>query len=231
MATLDMIASKPPSGKGSCRMASPDRSIRDRIALTGQPCRVVAGPAAQLQDGAYARLAEPDQKRRGPYAFPVQIIDRLPPLPEELIPESSTCMGHVGGHAMRDFVRVDGAVVPVRASTMGHRPGRRPRRTAALAGAGMDVVILGRRGEVLRRAAEEINRERAAGGGEVSRRAASGGGLSGEVSWVRGDVSDPGDTAAAVEVIRERYPVVDVVVNNAGGGQVISVDGGARPPG
>ena len=74
---------------------------------------------------------------------------------------------------------------------------------AALAGAGMDVVILGRREEVLRRAAEEINRDRAAGGGEVS--------------WVRGDVSDPGDLAAAVEVVRGRYPVVDVVVNNAGG--------------
>ena len=90
---------------------------------------------------------------------------------------------------------------------------------AALAGAGMDVVILGRRAEVLRRAAEEINRERPAGGGEVSQRAAGGGrrGTQGEVSWVRGDVSDPGDAAAAVEVIRERYPVVDVVVNNAGG--------------
>ena len=74
---------------------------------------------------------------------------------------------------------------------------------AALAGAGMDVVILGRREEVLRRAAEEINRDRAAGGGEVS--------------WVRGDVSNRGDLAAAVEVIRGRYPVVDVVVNNAGG--------------
>jgi len=71
----------------------------------------------------------------------------------------------------------------------------------------MDVVVLGRRGEVLRRAAEEINRGRAVGGGE----------LAGEVSWVRGDVSDPGGTAAAVEMIRERYPVVDVVVNNAGG--------------
>jgi 3-oxoacyl-[acyl-carrier protein] reductase len=78
------------------------------------------------------------------------------------------------------------------------------RATAAvLAGDGMDVVILGRRAEVLRGAAEEINRDRAA--------------ASGEVSWVRGDVSDPGETAAAVEVIRERYAVVDVVVNNAGG--------------
>ena len=39
----------------------------------------------------------------------------------------------------------------------------------------------------------------------------------GELSWVRGDVSDPAETAAAVDVIRERYPVIDVVVNNAGG--------------
>jgi 3-oxoacyl-[acyl-carrier protein] reductase len=74
---------------------------------------------------------------------------------------------------------------------------------AALAADGMDVVILGRRAEVLRGAAEEINRDRVAG--------------SGEVSWVRGDVSDPAETAAAAEVIRQRYPVIDVVVNNAGG--------------
>jgi 3-oxoacyl-[acyl-carrier protein] reductase len=73
----------------------------------------------------------------------------------------------------------------------------------ALAADGMDVVILGRREEVLRAAAEEVNQDRAAG--------------SGELSWVRADVSDPAQTAAAVEVIRERYPVIDVVVNNAGG--------------
>jgi 3-oxoacyl-[acyl-carrier protein] reductase len=81
----------------------------------------------------------------------------------------------------------------------------------------MDVVILGRRAEVLRAAAEEINQQRAAAsgelGGEASQRAAGGG----EVSWVRADVSDPAETAAAVEAVRERYPVVDVVVNNAGG--------------
>lgn len=88
----------------------------------------------------------------------------------------------------------------------------------ALAGDGMDVVILGRREEVLRGAAEEINRDRAAAGGEVSEgRAAASGRLSGEVSWVRADVSDPEQVAAAAGVIRERYPVVDVVVNNAGG--------------
>ena len=74
---------------------------------------------------------------------------------------------------------------------------------AALAADGMDVVILGRRAEVLRTAAEEINQYRAAG--------------SGELSWVRADVSDPAETAQAVDVIRERHPVIDVVVNNAGG--------------
>jgi 3-oxoacyl-[acyl-carrier protein] reductase len=74
---------------------------------------------------------------------------------------------------------------------------------AALAGDGMDVVILGRRTEVLRAAVEELNGDRPA--------------ASGEVSWVRADVSDPVRVAEAAEVIRERYPVVDVVVNNAGG--------------
>ena len=54
---------------------------------------------------------------------------------------------------------------------------------AALAGDGMDVVILGRRAEVLRAAAEEVNQDRAPG--------------SGELSWLRGDVDDPANTAAA----------------------------------
>jgi 3-oxoacyl-[acyl-carrier protein] reductase len=74
---------------------------------------------------------------------------------------------------------------------------------AALAGNGMDVVILGRRAEVLRVAVEELNGDRPA--------------ASGEISWVRADVSDPVQVAEAAEVIRERYPVVDAVVNNAGG--------------
>jgi 3-oxoacyl-[acyl-carrier protein] reductase len=74
---------------------------------------------------------------------------------------------------------------------------------AALAADGMDVVIVGRRADVLQSAADEVNRSRPAG--------------SGELSWVRADVSDPAELAEAVEVIRQRYPVVDVVVNNAGG--------------
>src|SRR3984957_10689658 len=59
------------------------------------------------------------------------------------------------------------------------------------------------RAEVRRMGVEERNGDRAA--------------ASGEVSWVRADVSDPVQVAQAAEVIRERYPVVDVVVNNAGG--------------
>ena len=74
---------------------------------------------------------------------------------------------------------------------------------AALAADGMDVVILGRRAEVLRTAAEGINQSRPAGRGELS--------------WVRADVSDPAETIQAAEVIRKRHPVIDVVVNNAGG--------------
>lgn len=74
---------------------------------------------------------------------------------------------------------------------------------AALAADGMDVVIVGRRADILRAATDEVNRGRPAG--------------SGELSWVRADVSDPAELAEAVEAIRQRYPVVDVVVNNAGG--------------
>jgi 3-oxoacyl-[acyl-carrier protein] reductase len=74
---------------------------------------------------------------------------------------------------------------------------------AALAADGMDVVIVGRRADILRAATDEVNRGRPAG--------------SGELSWVRADVSDPAELVEAVEAIRQRYPVVDVVVNNAGG--------------
>jgi 3-oxoacyl-[acyl-carrier protein] reductase len=74
---------------------------------------------------------------------------------------------------------------------------------AALAGDGMDVLILGRRADVLRAAADEINRGRPAGRGEVS--------------WVRADVSDPVEVAEAADVIRQRHPAVDAVVSNAGG--------------
>jgi 3-oxoacyl-[acyl-carrier protein] reductase len=74
---------------------------------------------------------------------------------------------------------------------------------AALAADGMDVVIVGRRTDVLRAAADEVNDRRPAG--------------TGELSWAQADVSDPAELAEAVEVIRQRYPVVDVVVNNAGG--------------
>jgi 3-oxoacyl-[acyl-carrier protein] reductase len=75
--------------------------------------------------------------------------------------------------------------------------------SAALTADGMDVVIVGRRADVLRATADEVNGGRPAG--------------SGKLSWARADVSDPAELAEAVEVIRQRHPVVDVVVNNAGG--------------
>ena len=56
---------------------------------------------------------------------------------------------------------------------------------AALAADGMDVVIVGRRADVLRAAADEVNRARPTG--------------SGELSWARADVSDPAELARAVE--------------------------------
>jgi 3-oxoacyl-[acyl-carrier protein] reductase len=74
---------------------------------------------------------------------------------------------------------------------------------AALAADGIDVVIVGRRQDVLRATADEANRRRSAG--------------SGELSWARADVSDPAEVAEAVKVICQRHPVIDVVVNNAGG--------------
>ena len=74
---------------------------------------------------------------------------------------------------------------------------------AALTADGMDVVIVGRRANVLRATADEVNSGRLDG--------------SGDLSWARADVSDPAELAEAVGVIRQRHSVVDVVVNNAGG--------------
>ena len=67
---------------------------RHRITCISQPRRVVAGSAPQLKDGAHTRLPQREQERPGPQALPVEIMARLPPLPEELIPELSTRIGH-----------------------------------------------------------------------------------------------------------------------------------------
>jgi 3-oxoacyl-[acyl-carrier protein] reductase len=65
------------------------------------------------------------------------------------------------------------------------------------------VLVVGRRAEVVERAAKEINTEVGAD----------------RVSWTQGDVTDP-DAVAAVAALVERDlgGVVDGVVNNAGGG-------------
>jgi 3-oxoacyl-[acyl-carrier protein] reductase len=73
---------------------------------------------------------------------------------------------------------------------------------AALAADGMDVVILGRRAEVLRTAAKGINQYRPAG--------------SGELSWVRADVSDPAQVKPLFDAALKAYGRLDILVNNAG---------------
>jgi 3-oxoacyl-[acyl-carrier protein] reductase len=72
--------------------------------------------------------------------------------------------------------------------------------SAALAGDGFDVVLLGRRGDVLAATAEELTGRPA----------------SGTVTAVQCDVSDPADMGSWVTSLRSSVEAVDVVVNNAG---------------
>ncbi len=74
---------------------------------------------------------------------------------------------------------------------------------AALAKQGNEVVILGRRAEVLQRTAEELR-----------------------IRWRQADVSRREDVQAAVDwVVAEVGPTIDILVNNAGG--VGGIDAGA----
>lgn len=70
---------------------------------------------------------------------------------------------------------------------------------AALVDDGVDVVLLGRRADVLENAAAELD-----GVGD------------GTVQAIRCDVTDPAQVRAAVDQLRGRSEIVDVVVNNAG---------------
>lgn len=70
---------------------------------------------------------------------------------------------------------------------------------AALLEDGFDVLLLGRRAEVLERAATELS-----GAGD------------GAVTALRCDTSDPADVARAAERVARDREVVDVLVNNAG---------------
>jgi citronellol/citronellal dehydrogenase len=65
-----------------------------------------------------------------------------------------------------------------------------------LAAAGAQVVIAGRREEVLQGAAAEIGEH---------------------CSCVAGDIREPGDATRIVETVRQRHGRLDVLVNNAGG--------------
>jgi 3-oxoacyl-[acyl-carrier protein] reductase len=72
-----------------------------------------------------------------------------------------------------------------------------------LAGDGDRVLIIGRRGDVVARAAAEINRD---AGSDL-------------VSWYAADASDPSAVEAVAELVEAKLGgVVDGVVNNAGGG-------------
>ena len=80
-----------------------------------------------------------------------------------------------------------------------------------LVGDGFDVLVVGRRGDVLDAAARRI-------GAEIGR--------DGAVTAVVADPTDPGQAGAGVEAVGER--AVDAVVNNAGGflgGSTDSLDG------
>jgi 3-oxoacyl-[acyl-carrier protein] reductase len=73
--------------------------------------------------------------------------------------------------------------------------------THALARAGNDVLILGRREEVLERTSREINAEL-----DESR-----------IRWQRADLTVPDEVAAVPGALAARGEQVDVLVNNAGG--------------
>ncbi len=72
----------------------------------------------------------------------------------------------------------------------------------ALAADGLDVVIVGRRADVLSRAADEIDAQR----GQAST----------SVVAVPADLTDPSDVERLVEEVVTRAEDIDVVVNNAG---------------
>lgn len=71
----------------------------------------------------------------------------------------------------------------------------------AVAADGDDVLLLGRRADVLERAAGEID----------------GATRPGAASWLQADVSRPGDVEAVAAHVASTHGVVDAVVNNAGG--------------
>ena len=72
----------------------------------------------------------------------------------------------------------------------------------ALAADGSEVLILGRRVDVLERTAAEL-------GAETER---------GRVGFMRADVTSPADVDAVAERVASTYGTIDAVVNNAGGG-------------
>jgi NAD(P)-dependent dehydrogenase (short-subunit alcohol dehydrogenase family) len=71
----------------------------------------------------------------------------------------------------------------------------------AVASEGVDVLLLGRRAEVVERAAAELDHS-----------------TEGSVRWMRADVGDPDDVQVVADHVADSHGIVDAVVNNAGGG-------------
>ena len=67
---------------------------RHGVAFASHARSVVSGSATELKDGARLRGPERSQERAGPPPAPVEIVTRLAPLPEELIPEQRPGVGH-----------------------------------------------------------------------------------------------------------------------------------------
>ena len=86
-----------------------------------------------------------------------------------------------------------------------------------LARCGANVVISGRRDQVLGEAAKEIGER--CGGAERSRAGERSGAAErgGQADWVAGDVRTPRGAEALVRATLARYGRLDVLVNNAGG--------------
>jgi 3-oxoacyl-[acyl-carrier protein] reductase len=83
---------------------------------------------------------------------------------------------------------------------------------AGLAEDGFDVVIVGRRAAVLENTASELNAALAPGSGAASTTARP----AGQVSWRTADLTAPAEVETLVTQLTADFPVIDVVVNNAG---------------